>query len=248
MASLTELEKDFKNLLDNRKLGHGYIFFGTGDSFNVSHENKKFIFAKSIARYCERRVWRESGEPLIDALVIDAIEESGIDIVRAATHFLWQKPILSERRTLIIHEAANLTLPAQQAILKIAEEPPVHALIILIVSDPSVLIQPLASRFQKTFFSINGSPSFLRKQKVSQRVKDFVASDRKRRSEIIKEVIADKRELDQFLRDMLIFGYKDPVKNKKLLSGLLNRIRLIKQFNTNKKLQLESVLLEIPIS
>lgn len=137
------LVKDFKNLIKNERLAHGYIFFG-------EPEVGKFYFAKHLANLLENGEFQISGRPLSDSLILE--NSSGIDDVRQIKNFLWQKPIISSRRLVIINNAQNLTPQAQNAILKITEEPPDRAIIILIMNQLENLLPTLVSRLQKIYF------------------------------------------------------------------------------------------------
>lgn len=137
------LVKDFQGLVKNGRLAHGYIFFG-------EPQVGKFSFALSLANFLETGNFEVSGRTLSEVLTI---KESGIDCVREIKNFLWQKPQNSPKRTVIIDNADLLTAEAQSAILKITEEPPEHALIILIVSNLNNILPPILSRLQKIYFS-----------------------------------------------------------------------------------------------
>ncbi len=137
------LVKDFKGLIKNERLAHGYIFFG-------EPQVGKFSFALSLANFLETKEFGLTGKMLSEVLVI---KESGIDCVREIKGFLWQKPQNSSKRTVIIDNADLLTEQAQNAILKITEEPPEHSLIILIVSNLNNVLPPILSRLQKIYFS-----------------------------------------------------------------------------------------------
>jgi DNA polymerase-3 subunit delta' len=76
----------------------------------------------------------------------------GIDAVREAKHFLWQRPNASPRRTLVIDDADLLTIEAQNALLKITEEPPNSSLLILVTADPDALLPTILSRLPKISF------------------------------------------------------------------------------------------------
>jgi DNA polymerase III delta prime subunit len=83
----------------------------------------------------------------------DASGESiGIDAAREVKNFLWQKPNTSARRTLILDNAELLTTEAQNALLKITEEPPASSLLILITSDIESILPTIASRLPKIYF------------------------------------------------------------------------------------------------
>jgi len=137
------LVKDFKKLAGNDRLSHGYIFFG-------ENQIGKYTFALSLANFLENKIFELSTKTLSEALIL---KESGIDSVREIKKFLWQKPVNSKKRIVIINDADALTTEAQNAILKITEEPPEHSLIILIVNNTDNVLPPILSRLQKIYFS-----------------------------------------------------------------------------------------------
>ena len=89
-----------------------------------------------------------------ETLIIEPDEKGtiGIDIIRSLKYFLWQKPANSKLRTVIIKESENLTNQAQNAALKIVEEPPESSLIIFITKNVENLLPTLTSRLQKIHF------------------------------------------------------------------------------------------------
>ncbi|OGY99386.1 MAG: hypothetical protein A2945_00830 [Candidatus Liptonbacteria bacterium RIFCSPLOWO2_01_FULL_52_25] len=152
-----EIVEDLKKLGSEQKLSHGYIFFGS------SMVGKRTV-AQALAKFLEKQEfapWTE-GEAMHDAKVIDLefakyldpnIKNSvGIDAVREIKNFLFQKPNTSSRRTAIIDECEMLTTEAQNALLKITEEPPPSSLLILATNDLDALLPTISSRLQKIYF------------------------------------------------------------------------------------------------
>lgn len=254
MAFAEELKKDFQKLIAKSNLAHGYILFGfdcrslgEGDSFD-----DKFVFARELANFLETNRWRTNLNILLDASILNAQEDGGIDLVRSASQFLWQKPAVSQKRTLIIDKADNLTLPAQNAILKISEEPPPHALIILIVRDPEVLLPAVVSRFQKIYISgQNNANPRVHANTANELAGKFLKAGAAQRKQILKDLLEDiseevleKKALDDFVAGLIAELHKDKMKNWQVLKELLHRWSLINQFNVNRRLQLEAALLE----
>ncbi len=136
-----------KMLADSGDLAHGYIFFG-----QVGVGKRKV--AQALAGYLEHGVFDDDHKIRIDATEIDPDENGTIGIERArdVKRFLFQKPNKSTKRTLIIDQADALTPEAENALLKVTEEPPASALIIFIVQDPQSLLPTLRSRFRELFF------------------------------------------------------------------------------------------------
>jgi DNA polymerase-3 subunit delta' len=141
------LVKIFRDLADRRELSHDYIFFG-------EQGVGKFTFASRLAGYLEFGSFEPSKRASSESMLVNpSSEESiGIDQVRDIKYFLSKQPAASFYRTVIIDNAEVLTDQAQNALLKISEEPPPHGLIILIVANPESLLPTLRSRFQKVYF------------------------------------------------------------------------------------------------
>lgn len=141
--------EELQSLHKNGGLGHAYLFFGPP-------QVGKFALAKQLAEYLETGAWpeEEGRRALTDALVTGPDEKGviGIDAARAVREFLSQKPFVSARRTAIVDRAELFTSEAQNALLKVAEEPPESALLVLILPDPEILWPTLQSRFQKMYF------------------------------------------------------------------------------------------------
>src|SRR3989344_3713775 len=160
-----KLLKDLALLHDKGQLGHAYIFFGDP---NIG----KAAAARTLATHIETGVWPEDEEatrpPLTDMQVFAPDEKGaiGIDAARAVKMFLAGKPFVGSRRVAIIDRAQALTPEAQNALLKVAEEPPASALLILVMPDPELLWPTLRSRFQKIYF-----PPLPRK-KMLEKLKD----------------------------------------------------------------------------
>ncbi len=148
---------DLKDLYERAALGHGYILVGPAMV-------GKRTLAISLGHYLEKGVFElpREGEVLQEMKLIDVAfmrsldpaasgDSIGIDAAREVKNFLWQKPNASARRTLIIDNAELLTTEAQNALLKITEEPPASSLLILITSDIESILPTIASRLPKIY-------------------------------------------------------------------------------------------------
>lgn len=154
---------DLEDLAGRGALGHGYLFVGP------AMVGKRTV-ATALAHYLEKNTFdpprgaaSEHEEVLQDLKVIDVAfmkmldpdasgDSIGIDAAREVKNFLWQKPNTSARRTLVIDNAELLTAEAQNALLKITEEPPASSLLILITSDAEGILPTVASRLPKVHF------------------------------------------------------------------------------------------------
>ena len=146
----TAIIADLKKSAGQKSFGHGSIFFG------ASRAGKRQV-ALGLAHYFETGEFDVADRKVLqDVLVISPDTEGtiGIDVVREIRHFLSQMPNISPYRTLIIDRGEYLTTQAQNALLKITEEPPAHALIIIVMDDYERLLPTLQSRMQKLYFGV----------------------------------------------------------------------------------------------
>ncbi len=150
-----DLVKEFKRLADNRLLFHAYLFFG-------EPQTGKFLFAESLANYIENKIFDKSEKVLNETLIVDFSKNSkddqnnkesiGIDAVREAERFLYKTAVSSPYRVVIIRDVKWLTDQAQNALLKIVEDPPKNSLIIITAKDKADFLPTLASRMQAIYF------------------------------------------------------------------------------------------------
>lgn len=277
MIGHKEAEKLFKKLVKDGNLSHGYIFYG-------EPQVGKFGFAVSLSNYIEKGDFESPAGILSETLFIEpATGESseasiGIDAVRELKKFLYEKPINSKYRVAIINDAELMTDIAQNAILKIAEEPPEYALLILVVGNTEALLPTILSRFQKIYFGAV-SKEEIKKLLVSEhkvkaskaeeiaeisfgrpgRAIDFINNEgfmniRREVGEYLnkkishKDLIAqladieNKDKIEPFLAELIAELSKDPKKNAEALKLLTHRLSMIRLWNTNRRLQLESAL------
>lgn len=256
------LVKNFLSLVKSEKLAHGYIFFGESGI-------GKFYFAKHLANFLENGKFEPTKKVLQDAFILEAA--SGIDEMRSLKSFLWQTPVFSKKRVVIVNDAEHLTFEAQNAILKITEEPPERALIIIIARHIDSLLPPLVSRLQKIYFgrlsdeemkeispdtklvaAAFGRPGRLEtfKSLEFKEASDFAAEFLKyegvRRSQFVKQLIDAQKEkpelLDMFFEALISKTMRDPIGNIEIIKSALHRLFLIKSYNTNKRLQVDAIL------
>ena len=69
-----------------------------------------------------------------------------IDTVREFTRYVYQKNLLSPWKIFIVNDAHTLNLNAQNAMLKVLEEPPPNTLFILVAAKKSPLLATIISR------------------------------------------------------------------------------------------------------
>ena len=137
---------------------HAYLFTGTRGT-------GKTTCAKILARAvnCEHPV---NGNPcnqcpsclgildgsILDVLELDAASNNGVDQVRALRDEAIYSPTAVKKRVYIIDEVHMLTPAAENALLKIMEEPPEHLMFILATTDLHRILPTVRSRCQRFSF------------------------------------------------------------------------------------------------
>jgi DNA polymerase III subunit delta' len=83
---------------------------------------------------------------------VSSKKEIGVDAIRQVKHFVQLQAVSGSRKIAVVEEAERLTIAAQNALLKTLEEPPGHALIILVTPSTEALLPTVRSRCQRVRF------------------------------------------------------------------------------------------------
>ena len=154
-----------KNAARLDRLAHAYLFYGPKGS-------GKTTTARIIAKIanCEKRQsdkeFKKQGEPCnqcrpcleidkgtaMDVIEIDAASNRGIDEIRDLKESIRVSPASYSHKVYIIDEAHQLTKDAFNALLKTLEEPPAHAILILVTSEFEKMPATIVSRTQRFQF------------------------------------------------------------------------------------------------
>jgi len=87
-----------------------------------------------------------------DFIEIDAASHTGVDNMRSIIDASYYLPVLGRKKIYLIDEAHMLSKAAFNALLKLFEEPPLHAHFILATTDPEKIIETVRSRCFTLFF------------------------------------------------------------------------------------------------
>ncbi|MDO8676627.1 MAG: hypothetical protein Q7K16_03185 [Candidatus Azambacteria bacterium] len=132
------------NCIKNNTLSHAYIFYGPDE---ISKRKIAFWFANSILKNKDKKFHLD-----IFSFKPEASSDITIDLIRQMKKFVSLSPYSGTHKVAIIENAENLNDYAQNAILKIFEEAPVHAIIILCVKTLDSIRETIVSRGVKLPF------------------------------------------------------------------------------------------------
>lgn len=153
-TTLTALQNQ---ILENR-IHHAYLFSGTRGTGKTSVAK---IFARAVnclhpvgaspCNACEvcRGILDET---LFDVMEIDAASNNSVDDIREIREHVAYPPAVARKKVYIIDEVHMLSKGAFNALLKMLEEPPAHALFILATTEPEKIPATILSRSQRFTF------------------------------------------------------------------------------------------------
>ncbi len=159
----------------------------------------------------------------------DTEKEITIEQIRAIEDFVFTRPCEGRKKALIIDNAQNMNLYAQNAFLKTLEEPPPDCMLILITSMPDLLLDTIKSRcFQIAFSPLaaeefrlfaerlnpvnetlkalyQGCPGALFSEQTETEVNNFFAKLKDMEAEEAKEKWKDGKEMKDWLGFGLVY-------------------------------------------
>lgn len=181
--------------IDRASLSHAYLIEGAAGSGR--HTVASFI-AKALVctgtgekpcgtcLACRKTALGEHPDVKIFSLPKDR-KSFGIDSVRTIREEAFLVPSESSSQVFILENAEAMTVPAQNALLKILEEPPGSVTFLLLTDRPSAIIPTILSRV-----------SLLRTERLSDKQLDTFLTEREPKAEKMKE--SDPKGYEALLR------------------------------------------------
>jgi len=185
----------------------------------------------------------------------DKIQKSiGIEEIRSFQKKLYLKPLKSLLKAGIIHANDTLTIQAQNALLKVFEEPPDNTILIITSTNKEMILETLCSRctiVELTIEKENGSDEeiegaekflkILESDKIGEKMKiaEVYSKDKVKTLELLENAIQKKRnELLESIEEN-----EKTTQNIKIIQVLQNCYTTLKKTNVNTRMTLESLML-----
>ncbi len=147
-----ELQKNAQN----NNILHSYLFLGQD---GIGKKQIAFEFAEKILCLtkqekcnCKSCMCLKSHNHPDFTIINEEGDIIKISAVREMIQTIYEKPILSDRKIYIINDVDKMTVEAQNSLLKTLEEPPEYAVLILISSNPDMILSTIKSRCSKLIF------------------------------------------------------------------------------------------------
>lgn len=186
----------------------------------------------------------------------------GIEEIQSVKQKIFFKPLKGKTKALIIEDAHFLTIEAQNALLKLLEEPPEHTIIVLTTDSQDLLIPTILSRCSIIAFTNKAQPAFTDEEKkqyseflislsnssLSQKLKtaETLSKNRDQGIQYITEIILFIREELLTLINVTNHQEKEKLYSYHLIITRLTRlVTLLKTTNVNARFALENTLLSL---
>lgn len=115
---------------------------------------------------------------------LDAGQDRGIDKIRELIVKAQEKPLMGKTKVFIIDEAQGLTAEAQQALLKVVEEPPSNTYFIFCSTDPRKIIKALKERCQAGEINLRPMTS----QELALIIKEIIKNEKINVTDVLRNI------------------------------------------------------------
>jgi len=248
-----KLEKYFDEVIKNNKIDGAWLFLGIDleKSFNFT-----FRLAQKLTTF--EYIYIMADSDVLDEQIKEKFRvfDLGIKQVQEIQKMLY---LLSEsKKVLLIKEIEKMSFEAQNALLKITEEPPQNTIFFFLSNDENKILPTIMSRVRLIKIPILPQDDFYR-QRIDEKMQQLLLSNNPLK--IYNEEFAQMNPVeflenfavllrDQIFNTFEIRDYKftnvKGYSNYEILKKTLKALEGIKYANLNPRLQIENILLNLP--
>jgi len=145
---------------------------------------------------------KELKNPHPDLLYFPSNSKLGIEQARMIKEHFSLKPYSAKGRAVVLEDASNLTIEAQNALLKTLEELPEYALFILGVDSDYKLLPTVISRCQIVRFQ--GIGDRVQEESYTEDIEKLIRSSTQARFEYIEKL----KNREQFLHSLILYFHQ----------------------------------------
>lgn len=217
---------------------------------------QSFVIASKKKEAKEEYVKKICADYRIDRFDIYIVEQEkgtiGIEEVRNLQKKLFLKPLKSPTKAVVVKNAENLTITAQNALLKSLEEPPENTIIILTVSNKDLLLPTILSRCK--IIELKGESPNLQSHERSTfnvQLSTLLKSEVGERLKLAQDTGKTKEEALIWLESIILAIRNELIKQPSrsqyldLLKSLQKTHTILQTTNANPRFALETLFLNL---
>ena len=225
-----KIKEELRDVIKSNNISHSYLFLGTEGI-------GKRLFAREFAKavLCLGETDDKPCGKCSSCIKFDGqnnpdykeVEPDGNSIkiaqIREMQERIYEKPIASNKKVMIINESDKMTEEAQNALLKTLEEPPEYAVIILVATNENKLLNTIKSRCLKIGFS----------NIPEEQIKKYIANNKiiENQSEnIIKICDGSIGKLEKIAENVELYQAVENSMNMLLGGSIKNMVSMFKNF------------------
>ncbi len=210
-------------------------------SFIVSSKNKDQLL-REVDKICKEKKINK-----FDVNFLESEKQIGIPDIRNFQKNAYLKPFKSKEKLLVLFAVNGITIEAQNALLKILEEPPLNTIIILAVENTDLILPTVLSRCKIIKLKDNKETDEEKYLLLLESIKKAGIGERLKIAEKLSKekenILLILKELIEILRRDLICS---PTKEKiKAIKAFQKTYAIIKTTNANRRLVIENLLLNL---
>ncbi|MFH1187178.1 MAG: hypothetical protein V1697_03340 [Candidatus Levyibacteriota bacterium] len=204
---------------------------------------------KNALDYVEKICLKEKIGKL-DIIIIESEKKVGIGDIRKLQEKILLKPFKSKQKIAVLNAEKGITIEAQNALLKLLEEPPANTIIVLIVPNKEVVLATILSRC--TLVELNNQASYTKEEQYEyeKEFNKFIKLSLGERLKLAETLAKDKEQALVFLEKIILGAREKMLKdsnftNREVIKIFQKRHIELKNSNTNLRLGLESLFISI---
>lgn len=199
-----------------------------------------------IANFCQ-----EQGIGKFDQNTSEPLENSfGIEQVRNMQKVAYRKPMQGKSKALILEDAEKLTTEAQNALLKLLEEPPQHTFVFLSCTTDANFLPTILSRCKKIVLEeVKEAMSENAIFQYTSILESLMSSSISQKLALAEKIAGDKDTLSNTVRGFILFLREkmleetDNTSFPRLLNALQKAFQQIQSTNVSPRMILEHYFL-----
>lgn len=226
------------------------------DSENFYSMNSFILIAKDQIKkdgYIEKFCVNQKISPFDKTTITTDTPSIGIEIIRDMQKGIFFKPFKGEKKIIIIKQAEKLTQEAQNALLKILEEPPLHTFFFLSATAEQAFLPTILSRCKVVVLEEENVLSTPEEEKQLYSEYRLLMSNNIGAKLSLAEKLATDREKSRLwiekmisvLHQKLIENSQDSREVAKVLYSLQETYQILQTTNVNLRLLLEHTFLNM---